>query len=96
MKTKQKPTERTGQQRLVALIETVAALRNAMLPMTSAQAAVMWANIARELTAANTEIAAEMAELIAAKPTHCCCDKDFGPKYQYSGLCDTCYEDRIA
>ena len=90
-------TERTGQDRLLDMIREAKALQNGMVAMTSQQVAVTFGRFAKELTAANTEIAAEMAELISAKPGHCCaCGEDFGPAYQYNGLCDTCYEDYIA
>jgi hypothetical protein len=90
-------TERTGQDRLLDMIREAKALQNGMVAMTSQQAAVIFGRFAKELTAANTEIAAEMAELINAKPGHCCaCGLEHGPKYIYSGICDSCYEDRIA
>lgn len=90
-------TERTGQDRLLDMIREAKALQNGMVAMTSQQVAVIFGRFAKELTAANTEIAAEMAELISAKPGHCCaCGEEHGPDYIYSGICDSCYEDYIA
>ena len=86
-------TERTGQDRLLDVIKTVTELISAGRAMSVAT----MLDILPQLIAANTEIAAEMAELINAKPGHCCaCGEEHGPKYIYSGICDSCYEDRIA
>ena len=87
----------TGQDRLLDVIETVKGLRDASLAMSSAQTAKVMQGILGQLVATNTEIAAQMAELIAAKPDHCCCcNRTFPAPYIYNGLCDYCYEDRIA
>lgn len=85
--------QQTGQGRLLDVIKTVAELISANRAMSVAT----MKDILTHLTAANTEIAAEMAELIDARPSHCCaCGLEHGPAYIYSGICDSCYEDRIA